>query len=188
MFTFLLQDIATPLPLPHPLTQHQVQYKEYILLVLECKPEVDNEGMIQRLEYVYLPEHIVHCSLLNDLNLVHVFESVHLLCVTFLHYTHLLRERGGREGGGGREEGEGERRERGRERGGERGGRREKREVRDKGKKNIEKAKYPMHLCVLYYSPPHATTVVVGVLTSPLIDYSLFQMLLCQLHEGFRSE
>ena len=153
MFTFLLQDIATPLPLPHPLTQHQVQYKEYILLVLECKPEVDNEGMIQGLEYVYLPEHIVHCSLFNDLNFVHVFESVHLLCVTFLHYTHLLRERGeGREEGERRRE-RGEGREEGREEGEERG--------EGQGKKNIEK--------VLYYSPPHATTVVVGVLTSPLM-------------------
>ena len=45
--------------------------------------------MVERLENMYLSKHIIHRLLLNDLNLVHVLHSIHLLGILFLDNANL---------------------------------------------------------------------------------------------------
>ena len=65
---------------------------------MKGEPQVDQEWMFQCLEDVNLTENILYRMLLDDLNLVHVFHSIHLLGVLLLNNTHL------REGGKGERE------------------------------------------------------------------------------------
>ena len=56
---------------------------------LEGEPEVDEEGMLERPQYLYLPEDVTHRVLLDDQVLVHVLHRVHFLRVLLLDNTHL---------------------------------------------------------------------------------------------------
>ena len=78
-------------------TQHEVEHHKDVLPILEGKPQIDQEWMLQCLEYVNLTENILYSVFLDDLNLIHVLHGVHLFSISFLDNTNLQVNGGGRE-------------------------------------------------------------------------------------------
>ena len=62
---------------------------EHVLVILEGKLEVDNQGVLDLLQQLPLLNDILDCLHFNTLFLVDVLERVEFLVILLLHYPHL---------------------------------------------------------------------------------------------------